>query len=464
MNRNGPTLAHGRARRVKTPAAAGGDRLAPALGVRLGPRRGAAAEAAIVEHLLTQGWAPEVKRGERDAAEAEARATLDRLVERGLRFQRSASGERRFDPAEVTNFATWLSLEHGDGFWSERCVPAGRRFTWAAHGLAPRKGACAPPPLALGPRRFKVRFNRLFNLQGFAPGAPTRLRLPLPIEDAALRDLAIEILPAPGLEVEYAVGEARLDARLKVPASQSVELGFEASFTAWPSGGEPAPAPLDAETLALYTRPREGLIAVSKTIRSLAADLAGDERDPWAQVERFWDFLFDRLTHGVVNYDEVDPARPNDWTLENGWADCQQAAALMTALCRARNIPARLISGYVMNDDTPCHHYWAEAWIAERGWLPLDLNMSWNFANGGREPAWRNYYRGRLDYRMKTERLPRLFNGTGSVRVPAACHRLTKLLDEGMELAFHASETGDLIYREQVAIVGGDGPPAQATS
>jgi len=462
MNRNGPTLAHGRARRVKTPAAVGGDGPAPWLGVR--PRRGAATEAAIVELLLTRAWAAEVRRDERAAAQAEARATLDRLVERGLAFQRSASGERRFDPAEVTNFAIWLSLEHGDAHWSEGCVPAGRRFVWAAHGLAPRKGACAPPPPALGPRRFKVRFNRLFNLQGFAPGAPTRLRLPLPIEDAALRDLQIEILPAPGLKVEYAMAEARLDARLKVPASQSVELGFEASFTAWPSGDEPASAPLDAETFALYTRPREGLIAVSEPIRRLAADLAGDERDPWTQVERFWDFLFDRLRHGVVNYDELDPARPNDWTLENGWTDCQLAAALMAALCRARNIPARLVGGYVLDGDTPYHHYWAEAWIAERGWLPLDVTMSWNFANGGREPEWRNYYRGGLDYRMKTERLPRLFNGAGSVRLPAACHRLAKLRDDGMELAFYASETGALIYREQVAIVGGDGAPARASS
>ena len=458
MNRNRPTHAHGPAGRVKTPTAGGETGPAP-LGVRLGPRRGAASEAEIIDLLLTQGWIGEVKGGEAARAQREARATLDRFVARGLGFQRTASGDRRFDPAEVTNFAAWLSLEHGDPHWAERCVPTCRRFAWGEHGLAPGAAACAPPPTALGPRRFKVRFRRLFNLHGLAVGASVRLRLPLPIEDAALSDLEVGILPTPGLEVDYARAEARLDARLKVPASQEVELGFEAAFTARPSGGEPSSAPLDAEAFALYTRPREGLIAVSGSIRRLAADIAGGQRDPWAQVERFWDFLFDRLMHGVVNYDEVDTGRPNDWTLENGWTDCQLEAALLAALCRARNIPARLISGYVLDDDTPYHHYWAEAWIAGRGWLPLDLYMSWHFANGGREPEWRDYYRGRLDYRMKTECLPRLFNGTGAIRLPPACHRLSRLRDEGMDLAFYDSQTGALVYCEQVAILDGRPKP-----
>jgi hypothetical protein len=80
--------------------------------------------------------------------------------------------------------------------------------------------------------------------------------------------------------------------------------------------------------------------------------------------------------------------------------------------------------------------------------------MSWHFANGGREPQWRDYYRGQVDYRMKTECLPRLFNGTGAIRLPSACHRLSSLRDEGMELAFYDSRTGALAYSEQVAILG----------
>jgi hypothetical protein len=427
------------------------------LGVRLGPRRGAATEAAIVELLLIEGWVAEVRSGDRAAAERQARQTLDQLVEAGLGFQRAASGERRFDPAEVTNFAAWLSLEAGDRFWFDRCVPRSRRFVWAAHGLVPRLDACAPPPTALPPRRFAVRFERLFNLRGRQAGEPAWLRLPRPIEDAALRDLEVTASPGPD-GARFTAGVGRLDVRLEVPANREVELGFTAAFTACPTADQTAPSRLDAADRVLFTRPAEGLIKVDDAIARLAADLAGAERDPWAQVRRFWDFGLQRLRHGVVNHDEIDRARPGSWALENVWCDCQLGSSLVAALCRARGIPARLVGGYVMDPDTPYHHYWAEAWIEDRGWLPLDLYMSWHFSKGGRDLAWGDYYFGRLDYRMKTEVLPHLFNGLGSLRFPPMWHRLSRLLDQGLEMSFHDSADGALIHRDRVAVAA-VGPP-----
>jgi hypothetical protein len=423
------------------------------LGIRLGSRRAAAREASIVEFLLIAGWVEEVRRGDRAAAERQARQTLDQLVDAGLGFHRAASGERCFDPGEVTNFAAWLALEKGDRFWFDRCVPRSRRFVWAAHGLAPRLNACPPPPTALGPRRFTVRFERLFNLPGRKSGEPLRLRLPRPLEDAALGNLEVEIKPSPdAAQAQFAVAAGRMDARLQLPPTGIVELGFRASFTARSSGGQSTSANIDPEDRALYTRPLEGLIRVDASVRQLADDLAQGDSDALTLVKRFWDFGFDQLLHGVVNYDEIDLSRPAGWTLENGWCDCQLGSALLAALCRARDIPARLIGGYVLDTDTPYHHYWAEAWIDGRGWLPLDLYMSWYFSKGGRDPAWRDYYFGQLDYRMKTEILPHLFNGLGQVRFPPAWHRLSRLRDEGLEMSFHDSADGVLIHRDRLAI------------
>ena len=278
-----------------------------------------------------------------------------------------------------------------------------------AHGLAPRTHDCPPPPTALPPRRFTVRFERLFNLRGCRPGETVRLRLPRPIEDRALS--ALEVRPL--FDGRFSAAPGRLDARIEVPPALEVELGFEADFTAYPSGGEADTTPLGAADRALYTRPHDGMIKVDEAVQRLAADLAGAERDPWSQVERFWDFGFERLRYGVVHYDEIDLARPAPWALENIWCDCQLGSGLLAALCRARGIPARLVAGYLMDADTPDRHYWAEAWIEERGWQPLDLSSSWSYSRGGRDPAWRNYYFGQLDYRMKTEVLPHLFNGPG---------------------------------------------------
>jgi hypothetical protein len=107
-----------------------------------------------------------------------------------------------------------------------------------------------------------------------------------------------------------------------------------------------------------------------------------------------------------------------------------------------------------MDVETPYDHYWVEAWIDGRGWTPVDT-LSWYFSHGGRDPTWRDYYLGQIDYRMKTECLPHLFNGPGSIRFPAAWNRLLRLSDEGLECSFHAADTGALIYRDQVAVVVG---------
>jgi hypothetical protein len=423
-----------------------------ALGIRTDSRRGAASEDAIVEFLLI-AWVTEIRSGDRIAAKRQARQTLDRLVQEGLGFHRAATGVRFFDPAEVINFAAWLSLETGDRFWLDRWTPSARRHVWTAHGLAPRTHDCPPPPTALPPRRFTVRFERLFNLRGCRPGETVRLRLPRPIEDRALS--ALEVRPL--FDGRFSAAPGRLDARIEVPPALEVELGFEADFTAYPSGGEADTTPLGAADRALYTRPHDGMIKVDEAVQRLAADLAGAERDPWSQVERFWDFGFERLRYGVVHYDEIDLARPAPWALENIWCDCQLGSGLLAALCRARGIPARLVAGYLMDADTPDRHYWAEAWIEERGWQPLDLSSSWSYSRGGRDPAWRNYYFGQLDYRMKTEVLPHLFNGPGQLRFPPAWHQLSRLCDQGMEMSFHDSTNGALIHSDRVAIADSAG-------
>jgi hypothetical protein len=56
-------------------------------------------------------------------------------------------------------------------------------------------------------------------------------------------------------------------------------------------------------------------------------------------------------------------------------ADAPEAAMLLTALLRSREIPARVASGIRLQPSGEKHffvfHMWTEAWIGDR-WLPLD--------------------------------------------------------------------------------------------
>jgi Transglutaminase-like superfamily len=422
------------------------------LGIRTSARYRTVAQSRMVEMLLVYGWLFDVEDGHRSASEKEVVAALDQWVAAGLGFEQSAGGERSFDPAEVINFAKWRGIEHADTVWRDRLTDVGRRRVVGMH--AGTASLTRPPPAsALGPGRFTVMLHREFDLTAAQPGSTVLLRLPLPLEDAALRELSIEPLAPPDLDVDFKVWTGRLDARVRAPSQSALTLGVRVSFVAHPNAATPPTETLSAAELALYTRSNEAIVVVSPRIRALAARLAGPELKPGVAVQRFWNFILDEFTCGVVHYDELDSAYPTDWILDSGWFDCHLGSALLVALCRARGIAARMISGYLLYA-SPSYHYWAEVRLEDR-WAPFDLLAS-DLSMRGRDPAWRDYFAGALDYRMKTQCLPRTFNFTPSVRFPPAWHQLLRAEPHGTEIHIFDIETGKLVYRDRIFVERGN--------
>ena len=407
-------------------------------------------EARIIDLLALGGWAHEIQHGEHALAEKAAASVLDRWVVGGLPFAHSGDGGRYFDPAEVINFMKCAALREGDTFWEQRYIATGRRMVRGFHAL--ENGSSAPPPAsALTGAHFAVTLSREFDLGAARAAARPLLRLPLPIEDEALRDLEIEAFAPPDVDVDFTIQPGRLDVRVAAAPRRAIAVGVHLSFTAYPALPASSPAPLGAAEGALYTRPSEGLIKVSPRVRALAAELAGTEREPWKVVRRFWSFMLDELTCGVLHYDQLDASRPTDWVLETGWFDCQLGSALLIALCRARGIPARLIGGYQLYPAAPSPHYWAEVWSNAHGWLPLDTICS-DLSARGRDAAWRDCFFGCLDYRMKTQCLPRLFSQNPSMPLPPAWHMLARATGQGIEVGFFANDEGALVYRDRISV------------
>jgi hypothetical protein len=406
-------------------------------------------EADIVEMMLYQGWAFEVRAGARAAAEREARATLNRLVAMGLPHYQTEGVAPRFDPAEVDNFVKWAGIERGDPTWGERYVATTRRLV----GETRLGGALgdAPSSTRRCPQRYAVTLRRTFNLADWCPGDRVRLRLPLPLEDAALDQLRIRFLPPVEGSAKPDVAPGRLDTLIEVPACGEMTIGVKAVFTARLSASAKSSVALSREEVDLYTRPNEGLIKVNERVNALAANLAGTESDLLTIVRRYWTFMLSRLSHGTIHHNELDPARPVDWALEHGWCDCQVGSALLVALCRARGIPSRLVCGYLLYETAPAFHCWLEIWVEGVGWAPFDL-LSWDLSAGGRDEGWRDYFFGRINHRMAVERPPRLFGGAGSVRLPRAWHRLYALEGLGTTIAFHALDTGALVFRDHIEV------------
>jgi Transglutaminase-like superfamily len=406
-------------------------------------------EARIVDMLVSGGWPYEVGLGDPARALAQAQAALDRCVALGLAFQPVPGGARLFDAAEVMNFVNWAGINRLDSTWQDHFVATGRRMALDMYPGAPRQSV--PSATALPARRFSISIEREFDLRSTPSRARIRLRLPLPIEDAALSDLKITVQRPDGVSnVELARGIGRLDATLRNYKQDRVSLRVRASFTARAlpaaSAGE-----LSAADRDLYTHRSEGLVQLTSRIQSLCRDLSGSIDNPLSAVERFWRFVIETMICSVIRYDQVPAQDPLGWVLDRGWCDCQLGCALLVALCRARGIPARLNSGYLLYPVSPRYHYWAEAWLEQRGWLPFDLS-SWGLSVAGQHEAWRDYFFGALDYRCLTQRLPRLFTGTSPVRLPRVWQMLTRSLGNGCETGFWSPETKDFVLADRIWI------------
>lgn len=417
-----------------------------------GPRYRTIDEARIIDLLLLSGWAFEVRREGAAPFVAEAGEALERLVRLGLPHRLSAENTRLFDPVEVVNFAKWMGLTGQDAFWEERFVATGRSLVRWYHPGIQAEGA--PPNVAsLGARRFTVLLQRRVSLEGHRTGAPLRLRLPLPIEDHALQDLRVGAWEPGATGLEISLFPGRVEARGAVPDEGKVSLAMRCSFTARPIVPVAQATPLDAVEWSRYLRFAEGLIQVTDQVRSLADHLAGACRDPWQVVHRLHRFMLERLACGMVHYDEVHSAlAATDWVLQAGWFDCQVGSALLVALCRARDIPARLVGGYLLYPAAPTQHHWAEIWMEDLGWAPFDL-LAWDLSMAGRDRDWQGHFAGQLDHRLTTQRLPLVFTGAMTVRLPTAWHMLTRLTSHGTETTFLNLSPESMVYQDVLSVV-----------
>jgi hypothetical protein len=413
------------------------------------PRYRTVSESCLLDFFLLGGWAFELECGRHAEALTTTQAALESWIALGLPYARSEGGERLYDPVEVLNFMKWAGFEGLDRFWLERYVGTGRALVCELAGR--RDGALSPD--GRSDARFHVSLQRSFELRSFAPGTKLRLRMPVPLSSAYVRD--IEVMPSvsPESRAELAVSDGRVEARLTAGAEPVLEIGAEVCFTATPRPADIAPPEgyLDASEKEIYLRPRDGLIRTTPRILALARTLAGPTSAPWNSIRSFWNYMLDELSFGALHYDQIDARAPGDWVLDSGWHDCVLGSALFVSLCRARGIPARIISGHFLYRLAPHRHYWAEAWVDGGGWLPFDL-MCWDLSAGGQDPKWRDHFAGSIDYRMVTQCFPKSFTGSMSVQLPAAWHMLQARCDQGVEISIVGLD-GRLSYRDRIRVL-----------
>ena len=402
------------------------------------PRHRRFGETWILDQLAFIGWSRELADGQYDAVMRGAADMLDRAVAAGARFERSPEGARLFDPVEVDNHLSWLAASGEDQAWMDRVILTNN--TIAAGGRA------AP---AVAERDYNVTLRRAFDLSGFAPGAAIRLRAPQPLR-CEYHDV-VSITPEPG-RVETTVSEGRLEARLPGGGDKGFRIGAEVKLRARAPGPDPDAGRLDEQQAQAHLRPSEGLIQVTPRVVDLAQHLAGDA-SPVEAVTNFIAFLSEGFRYNLLRYDEVTTTAAPDWVLEHRVHDCQLCAATLISLCRARGIPARLVTGHFLYELSPTNHNWAEIWIDGLGWRPYDvLHLDRDNPASGAGGAWVTDFAARGDFRLANQRLPLSFTGPMSVRIPSPWQVFQTAIPGGVAITYFDVATGAQIYRDEVVV------------
>lgn len=128
---------------------------------------------------------------------------------------------------------------------------------------------------------------------------------------------------------------------------------------------EPAKSARDYE-LEKYLRSERFIDSDHEKI-AIAAGLL-DGGDELARIRSVFEYVLEHVKY--IGY--VKRSQGAIKTFESGQGDCTDYTDLLVALCRANEIPARHVQGFLAFSIGTPKHSWAEVYTSRLGWIPFD--------------------------------------------------------------------------------------------
>lgn len=184
-----------------------------------------------------------------------------------------------------------------------------------------------------------------------------------------------------------------------IAASVTMQLTLYKSYQGYSAERFPASQPKPPKGFRkqyLYDSP--GIQTRLPEVRKLSEEVASGHEHPWHRAEAFYAWVRENITARIGNYTSVKRA------LRDRIGDCEERAAVFVALCRAANIPARLV--WVPN------HNWAEFLLVDdQGtghWIPVHTAAyTWFGWTGAHELVLQKGDNIRVPEKRKPQRLSR---------------------------------------------------------
>lgn len=148
--------------------------------------------------------------------------------------------------------------------------------------------------------------------------------------------------------------------------------------------------------LADYLRENEIIPSGNEQVKKLASEIT-NENSPYKKAQNIYNYLIrnyeisTELKTGEMNIEELIASKN---------ADGYDATILYCALLRASDIPCIPIAGFYIDSEKTAHkHWWAEFYIEDFGWIPVDLILGSGIVYPGMEENTKNktFYFGSID-------------------------------------------------------------------
>lgn len=108
-------------------------------------------------------------------------------------------------------------------------------------------------------------------------------------------------------------------------------------------------------------------------IQNKVKELTAGETNPWVMARTLYEFLISRINYQMVGGWDIAPT-----VIKRGTGSCSEYTFSYVALCRAAGIPARYVGSVVVRGEDAStdkvYHRWAEIYLPNVGWIPVDVN------------------------------------------------------------------------------------------
>lgn len=141
----------------------------------------------------------------------------------------------------------------------------------------------------------------------------------------------------------------------------------------------------------IYIQPQERIESDATEIINKANEITQDLASDYRKASAIFEYVNTKLNYTTSSSSTNKGALA---ALKSSSGVCEEFATLFVALCRAEEIPARVIAGYKVEQvngvDTLIDHTWGEIFLDDYGWLPVEPTVIYT-VNNVRVPYWNTF-------------------------------------------------------------------------